>query len=54
MINFKDVMKGVETVLNDNLDGYIITRNEERNTDPSVASQFKGWRKKPCFSILVL
>jgi hypothetical protein len=43
MINFKDIMKGVEQLLNDNLSGYVITRNAERNVDPSIASQDKGW-----------
>lgn len=43
MINFKDITKGVEDLLNDNLNGYVITRNAERNTDPNVAAQGKGW-----------
>ena len=43
MINFKDILKGVEKVLKDNTNGYTIVRNEERNTVPSVASRGKGW-----------
>ncbi len=43
MINFKDITQGVEKLLKDNLNGYAIVRNEERNIDPSVATQGKGW-----------
>ncbi len=43
MINFKDITQGVEKLLKDNLNGYAIVRNEERNVDPSVATQGKGW-----------
>ncbi len=43
MINFKDITQGVEKLLNDNLNGYTIVRNEERNVDPSLAAKNKGW-----------
>ena len=43
MINFKTILKGVESVLRDNLTGYTITRNEQRNTDPDLAAKNKGW-----------
>ena len=43
MINLKDITKAVETLLNQKLTGYIITRNAERNNDPSIAAQNKGW-----------
>lgn len=43
MINFKDITQGVEKLLNDNLQGYTIVRNEERNVAPSIATQGKGW-----------
>lgn len=45
MINFKTITQGVETVLGDNLTGYIITRNAERNEDPSLATgeSVSGW-----------
>ena len=43
MINIKVITQAVENLLKDNLHGYIITRNEERNVDPSIAIQQKGW-----------
>jgi len=44
MINIKTITQGIETVLNANLTKYIITRNAERNEDPSLASgSTLGW-----------
>jgi len=43
MINYKTITQGIETVLNANLTGYIITRNAERNEDPDVAARGNGW-----------
>lgn len=43
MINYKNITQGVETILNDNLSGYTITRNAERNVDPDIAARGKGW-----------
>jgi len=43
MINMKDITSAVETILNDNLSGYIIERNPRRNQDANTAAQGKGW-----------
>ena len=43
MINFSTITKAVEELLTNNLPGYVITRNEEINSDPNVATRYKGW-----------
>lgn len=43
MINFKDITQAIETLLNQNLTGYTITRNARRNSSPDIAAQNKGW-----------
>lgn len=43
ILNMKLVTQAVETLLNDNLDGYTIKRNVRRNKDPNMASREKGW-----------
>ena len=43
MINRSEITKGIETVLKENVTGYLIERNPERNEDPNVAGRDKGW-----------
>jgi hypothetical protein len=47
MINYKTITQAIQTLLEDNTTGYIITRNTERNTDASNAvsdgDTQKGW-----------
>lgn len=44
MINYSDITKAIETILKAGTDGYTITRNELRNSDPSKAAKYgKGW-----------
>ena len=43
MIDYKAILDAIQTLLEDNLDGYTITRNEARNSDPNIASKGKGW-----------
>ena len=42
IINYSTITKAIESLLQNNLRGYIITRNEERNTDPNRAID-GGW-----------
>lgn len=43
MMNYKTVLDALEALLRDNLTGYIITRNRQRNDDPNIAATNKGW-----------
>ena len=43
MINFKTILDALESIFNDNLTGYTVTRNEPRNNDPDLAAKNKGW-----------
>ncbi len=43
MVNRSTVARGIETILKENLEGYLIERNPERNEDPNVAARDKGW-----------
>ncbi len=43
MINFKNITQAVETIFNDNLNDYTVTRNAERNVDPGLAAKNSGW-----------
>ncbi len=43
MINFADITKGVKSLFDDNLNGFIIERNSLENLDENTASKNKGW-----------
>ena len=43
MINLKTITQAIETLLNNNLEGYLIERNAERNVDPNKAARGSGW-----------
>jgi hypothetical protein len=35
ILNYSDVTKGIEDILNQRLSGYVITRNDRKNADPN-------------------
>lgn len=43
MINYKDITRAIESILREDLTGYDIQRNPQRNTDPNIAARGKGW-----------
>jgi hypothetical protein len=43
MIDYKAILDAIQALLENNLDGYTITRNEPRNSDPNIAAKGKGW-----------
>jgi len=43
MINFSDITQAIETLLTDNLTGYDITRNDERNEDYNRPANAVAW-----------
>ena len=43
MINMKDITSGAKSLLAKNLTDYTIVRNEQRNLDPNIAADGKGW-----------
>jgi hypothetical protein len=36
ILNYSDITKAIESILRQKLKGYVITRNERKNTDPNV------------------
>jgi len=43
ILNLKYITMAVESILKNNLFGYTIERNPERNEDPNVAAKGSGW-----------
>ena len=44
IVNYSDITKGIESILLQHLKGYVITRNERKNTDPNVCMEAgTGW-----------
>lgn len=43
MINMKDITRAVKSILEQNLQGYTIVRNAQRNMDPNIAAKNNGW-----------
>ena len=43
MINMKDITGAVKSILEQNLQGYTIVRNAQRNMDPNIAAKNNGW-----------
>jgi hypothetical protein len=44
IINYTDITKGIESILNRRLSGYIVTRNERKNSDPNKCiAAGTGW-----------
>lgn len=43
IIDMGGITKAVEDLINDNLTGYTVTRNKQRNEDPNLAAKGSGW-----------
>ena len=43
MLNMKDITTAAKDLLEQNLQGYTIVRNEQRNMDPNIAASGNGW-----------
>lgn len=43
IVNMGGITKAVEKLISENTTGYKVTRNKQRNEDPNIAAQGKGW-----------